>query len=184
MSEASNSKRRSERPGRRAGWPDVFHSPSHFCALGFGAGLSPWAPGTCGTLAAVPIFFALQALGPAAYFLVTLAAFFTGIRMCARAAESLGHHDHRAIVWDEIVGLWVTMFLIPPSWGAALAGFLLFRLFDIVKPWPIRQSERLGGGLGIMIDDLLAGLLANLALRLALPWLPALSWLPGLAWLS
>ncbi|MGR3984363.1 MAG: phosphatidylglycerophosphatase A [Gammaproteobacteria bacterium] len=172
MSEAGKFRLPGRPKGPRPGWRDVFRSPAHFFALGFGSGLSPWAPGTFGTLAALPFFFALHALGAAAYFLAVLAAFFIGIRMCARTAESLGHHDHSAIVWDEMVGLWVTLFLIPPSWSAVLAGFVLFRLFDVVKPWPIRQSERLGGGAGIMLDDLLAGLLANLVLRLMLPWLP------------
>lgn len=156
---------------RRPGWGDVFRSPAHFFALGFGSGLSPWAPGTCGALAALPFFFALHALGAAAYFAITLAAFLIGIRLCARASESLGHPDHGSIVWDEVVGMWVALFLIPPSATAVIAGFLLFRLFDIAKPWPIRQSEKLGGGLGIMADDLLAGLFANVALHLALPWL-------------
>lgn len=154
---------------------DLLRSPANFFALGFGAGLSARAPGTVGSLAALPFFFALQSLGATAYFFVLLAAFFAGIYFCARAADSLGH-DHPAIVWDEMVGMWVALFPAAHSWSAVAAGFLLFRAFDIFKPPPIRQSERVRGGAGIMLDDLLAGIFANVVLQFLLAFAPG--WLP------
>ena len=159
---------------------DLFKSPGNFLAFGFGAGLVPVAPGTCGTLVAVPFFLLLHRLPPSWYAIALLAAFIVGISICARAAASLNlpkhRHDHPGIVWDEMVGLWVTLAFIPFSWDTVswitvILGFALFRLFDIAKPWPIRLIDRrLGGGLGIMLDDLLAGVFANLALRLILSW--------------
>lgn len=157
------------RPSRR----ELFSGPGNFFALGFGAGLAPLAPGTCGTLAAIPLYLLLVRLDPLLYAGVVAATFFIGVPLCARAAAALGVHDHPAIVWDEMVGLWVTLCFIPFSWGAVLFGFALFRLFDIVKPWPIRAIDRqLHGGIGIMLDDLIAGVFANIVLRLVLVWLP------------
>ncbi len=159
---------------------DVFNSPGSFLtlglALGLGAGLARRAPGTCGTLAAVPFFLLLNLLDPVWYGGALAVAMLVGIPLCARAAETLGRHDHPAIVWDEMVGLWVTLCFIPFSWAALLLGFALFRLFDIVKPWPISLIDRrLGGGSGIMLDDIIAGILAKATLRLLLPHLPTLS---------
>lgn len=97
-------------------------------------------------------------------------AFLVGIPLCAAAARSMDTHDHPAIVWDEMVGMWIALCFIPFSWLAVVLGFVLFRLFDIVKPWPINAMDRrLRGGLGIMLDDVLAGIFANVALRLLLP---------------
>ena len=151
----------------------MLKSPGNFLAFGFGAGLAPVAPGTFGTLAAIPFFLLANGLGPAFYAGALLVAFVAGVGLCARAAASLDAPDHPAIVWDEMVGLWVALCFVPVSWGAVILGFALFRLFDIVKPWPIRPIDRqLGGGLGIMLDDVVAGLLANGVLRLLLPYLP------------
>lgn len=149
--------------------------PVHFLALGFGAGLAPWMPGTAGTLAAIPVYLLVAQLPLAYYLVVTLACGLVGIWLCDRTARDAGVHDHPAIVWDEIVGYLITMIAIPPSWYAVLAGFLLFRLFDIVKPWPIRLLDRyVKGGFGIMIDDVAAGALALAAMH-AIWWLlPAL----------
>ena len=161
------------RINRRISRRDLLRSPGNFLAFGFGAGLAPVAPGTCGSLAALPIFLLLHELGSLFYAGALGVAFIAGITLCARAAESLGVHDHPGIVWDEMVGLWVALCFIPFSWGAVVLGFALFRLFDIVKPWPIGLLDRrVGGGLGIMLDDLAAGILANVALRLLLPYLP------------
>ena len=167
--------RRSSRPSSRPiGRRDLFASPGNFLAFGFGAGLIPFAPGTFGSMAAVPFFLLLNSLGPLFYAGALVAAFLGGVILCARAAESVGVHDHPGIVWDEIVGLWVALCFIPFSWSAVVLGFGLFRLFDIVKPWPIGLIDRrLRGGIGIMFDDVLAGIFANLVLRLLLPYLPA-----------
>jgi len=136
-------------------------NPIHFLALGFGSGLSPKAPGTFGTLAAVPIFLLLALLTPLFYFLAVLVVCIAGIYICDKTAKDVGVHDHGAIVWDEIAGYLITMFLIPVSWQNVVLGFILFRIFDIVKPWPISYLDKhVYGGFGIMIDDVVAGLLA------------------------
>ena len=159
--------------GRGGRWRSRLQSLGNFFAFGFGAGLAPVAPGTFGTLAAIPFFLLLTELGAVWYAAVLLAAFVAGIGLCARAAESLDSHDHPSIVWDEMVGLWVALCFIPFSWGAVILGFVLFRVFDILKPWPIGLIDRrMKGGLGIMLDDVAAGVLANLALRWLLPYLP------------
>lgn len=144
-------------------------SPSCFLAIGFGSGLAPKAPGTFGTLVAVPIFLLLSPLPLWAYLAVTTLIFLIGIPICGRCSARLGVHDHSGIVWDEIAGFLITMAAVPaePAWIAA--GFLLFRLFDILKPWPIRWLDRrVSGGFGIMVDDLLAGLFALIVIQLAL----------------
>jgi phosphatidylglycerophosphatase A len=132
--------------------------PRHFFALGMGSGLSHKAPGTLGTLVAVPLYLLLQGLPLWGYLLLVLAAFLLGVWLCGVTARNLGVHDHPGIVWDEFVGYWLTMAAAPQGWQWVLLGFVLFRLFDIAKPWPIRQADRhLGGGFGIMFDDVLAG---------------------------
>lgn len=149
--------------------PDVrrvaLRTPAGFLAFGFGSGLARHAPGTMGTLAAVPLGWLLKQL-PAVGFSVALAALFLlGVYVCGAASRRLGRQDPGGIVWDEMVGFWLTVALVPVSWAWWLAAFLLFRFFDIVKPWPIRQFERkLSGGLGIMFDDVLAAGYAMLIL--------------------
>lgn len=133
--------------------------PAHFIALGFGSGLAPKAPGTFGSLAALPLFWLLgQAnLGPAAFGTVIVLGFAVGVWACAIAGKHLGVADHSGIVWDEIVAMWLILAFVPAGWFAWLAAFALFRFFDILKPWPIRQLDaRLKNGLGVMLDDLLA----------------------------
>jgi len=138
----------------------------HFLALGLGAGLAPKAPGTVGTLVAVPLYLLLQGLTLWAYLLLLVLAFLLGVWLCGVTARNLGVHDHPGIVWDEFIGYWLTMAAAPQGWQWVLLGFVLFRLFDIVKPWPIRQADRrLGGGFGIMFDDVLAGIYAWLVLQ-------------------
>ena len=152
----------------------LFH-PVHFLALGLGSGMPRIAPGTFGTLVALVLFvLAHWALGPVhwALFLALLvvAALF-GIYLCGKTAEDLGVHDHGGIVWDEFVGFWFCMFLIPVTWPWLLAAFLLFRFFDIVKPWPIKWADqKVSGGLGIMLDDLIAAIYVLCILHLA-KWL-------------
>lgn len=146
----------------------VFGHPVHFLAFGFGSGLLRPAPGTWGTLMAVPLYLLLEPL-PVTVFLVAIAlAFLAGVWLCDRSARSLKVHDHPGIVWDEFVGFWITMIAAPAGWIWLLIGFGLFRLFDAAKPWPIRWFDRrVPGGLGIMLDDVLAGLFALGALQLA-----------------
>jgi len=142
--------------------------PVHFVSLGFGSGLSPWAPGTAGTLVAIPLYAALSLLPLWVYIGVTLMVIVLGIYTCGRTAEALHVHDAGVIVWDEVAGFLVTMTLTPFSWQGVVAGFLLFRLFDIVKPWPIRAiDQRVPGGAGIMLDDVLAGIYSLLVLYVA-----------------
>ena len=144
-----------------------------FLALGFGSGLAAKAPGTFGTLAAVPLVILLLLLGNNYLLLFTVTGSLLGIYVCGQTADDIGEHDHRAIVWDEVVGYAITMLWAPLHWQTILLGFVLFRLFDIVKPWPISLLDRhVHGGLGIMLDDIAAGVAACLTLQLLLPFLP------------
>lgn len=149
----------------------VFSSPVHFLAFGFGSGLSPFAPGTAGTLAAIPLYLLLVQLPLWGYLLALLAVSLVGIWICGESARRLGVHDYGGIVWDEFAGFLLTMLAAPTGWVWIVAGFFLFRLFDVWKPWPVRVADRdIPGGLGIMLDDILAGIYAFLALQL-LAWL-------------
>ena len=139
----------------------VFRDPVLLLAFGFGSGLAPRAPGTAGTLAAIPVYLACAQFSATGYLALTLAVFLTGIWICERAAQRLGVHDHPGIVWDEFAGCLVTMIPAPSAWPWAVVGFVLFRLFDIWKPWPISWVDRKAkGGLGIMLDDVIAGAFA------------------------
>ena len=147
-------------------------NPVHFLALGFGSGLLKPAPGTWGTLAAVPlylIFVHLNPIGALGELAMAILLFGVGVYLCGKAASDVGVHDHPAIVWDEIAGFFITMIAVPPGWFYLLLGFALFRLFDILKPWPIKAIDRsVHGGLGIMLDDVLAGIMACLTIHLYL----------------
>lgn len=151
-------------------------NPVHFFALGFGSGLLKPAPGTWGTLASIPVYFGLLAILPiglTSYLLMLLATFLVGVYLCSQTAQDVGVHDHSAIVWDEFVGFFVTMTLVSASWQNVLIGFVLFRFFDILKPWPIKLLDKhVHGGFGIMIDDVLAGVFAALILFFAQPYIP------------
>lgn len=145
----------------------LLRSPTLLLAFGFGSGLSPSAPGTAGTLAAIPIWYALSGLSLGHYVIAVYLAAVFGTLICGRAAEQVGVHDHGGIVWDEFVGFWIAMVAVPPSWLALVLGFTLFRLLDIVKPWPISWLDKnIDGGLGIMLDDIAAGLITALLLAL------------------
>ena len=144
----------------------LIRSPVLFLAFGFGSGLARKAPGTFGTLAAVPLWYGLQFLSAPMYLAVIGVSIVLGCYLCGAASKKLGVHDHGGIVWDEFVGYWITMFLAPAGWLWALYGFVLFRIFDIAKPQPIGWVDRRGrGGLGIMLDDILAGIYAALVLQ-------------------
>jgi phosphatidylglycerophosphatase A len=145
----------------------LLRDPVHLLALGFGTGLSPVAPGTFGTLLALPLAIALVQL-PLGLAISAVAIFvFGGIWICGESARRLQCHDHPGIVWDEIAAFAALALLLPPGWLWLGIGFLLFRLFDIVKPWPIRELDhRLRGGPGIMLDDLAAAGFAAIAVRM------------------
>lgn len=144
----------------------VFSSPVHFLAFGFGSGLAPKAPGTFGTLAAIPLYLLLVQLPLWGYVLAVLAITLAGVWICGESSRQLGVHDHGGIVWDEFAGFLVTMTAAPQGWVWVVLGFALFRLFDIWKPFPVRFADRnVHGGLGIVLDDVLAGVYAGLVLQ-------------------
>jgi phosphatidylglycerophosphatase A len=153
--------------GKRLTFKDLTAHPVNFLSLGFGSGLSPVAPGTFGTLVAVPLYLLFAQLDIALYIGLTLLITLVGIWFCDVTANNLGVHDHSGIVWDEIAGYLITMIAAPPGWVWVVVGFVLFRLFDILKPWPIRWLDKhVQGGFGIMIDDVLAGIMSLLVLQL------------------
>lgn len=146
-------------------------NPWHLLAVGFGSGLAPWIPGTMGTLAAVIPYLALVHLPLWAYIAICIAGSWVGVVICQKTSDDMGVHDHGSIVWDEFIGLWITM-LIVPIFGLdpydlkwLIAGFVLFRFFDMLKPWPISWlDKRMHGGFGIMIDDIVAGIISAFCL--------------------
>jgi len=147
----------------------LLKNPIHFLSLGFGSGLMPKAPGTFGTLAALPVYLLMANLSLLIYTLIVVALFGLGVYLCQKTTDELKVHDHSGIVFDEIVGFLITMIAVPLTWQWIIAGFMLFRLFDIVKPWPISWLDRkVHGGLGIMLDDVLAGVFALIVMHLAL----------------
>jgi phosphatidylglycerophosphatase A len=147
--------------------PSVWRNPWHFLAFGFGSGTLPKAPGTWGTLVGLAFMPLWQLLPGWGYGLMLGLSTLFGVWLCGKVARDLGVHDHGGIVWDEMVGIWITLWLVPADWYWLLLGLGLFRLFDIVKPWPIRWVDRqIHGGFGIMLDDVLAGIFAWLALQL------------------
>ncbi|MCU1719347.1 phosphatidylglycerophosphatase A [Pseudomonas sp. 5P_3.1_Bac2] len=150
--------------------PSVWSNPWHFIAFGFGTGTMRKAPGTWGSLAALPFIPLLQMLSDWGYWLVVALSTLFGFWLCGKVARDLRVHDHEGIVWDEIVGMWITLWLVPEGWVWLLVGFLVFRFFDILKPWPISWVDRnVHGGVGIMLDDLLAAVCAWLTMQ-ALVW--------------
>jgi phosphatidylglycerophosphatase A len=142
--------------------------PTHFLALGFGAGLAPVAPGTFGTLVAWPLFWLMQPRLAAPKFLAVIAILFgLGIWICGRTGRDLGVEDHKGIVWDEIVAFLLVLWFTPRSWVWQIVAFALFRAFDALKPGPIRDIEaRFRGGFGVMIDDLAAAFFTLLCLTM------------------
>lgn len=163
---------RSESTGRDPQPRDLRH-PLMLLALGFGSGLLPKAPGTWGTVVGVGLYSLIMPFGIEALAIAALVATVAGVPICGVAARWLGVHDHGAIVWDEIAGVLITLLFVPFHWAWVLAGFVAFRVFDVLKPWPISWLDReVGGGLGIMLDDILAGLAAGLLL-FGLIWLLA-----------
>lgn len=137
-------------------------NPIHLLAFGLGSGCAPKAPGTFGTLAAIPFWWLfLQDVPLIPYLCVLIAGFAFGVYLCEQTSKDLGVHDHGGIVWDEWIGLWITYLALPAGIEWIIVGFALFRFFDILKPWPIKWlDEKVHGGFGIMIDDVLAGVFA------------------------
>ncbi|MDK9559531.1 phosphatidylglycerophosphatase A [Marinobacter sp. M216] len=152
--------------------PGFLKNPVHLLAFGFGSGAAARAPGTWGSLAAIPFWYAFAWLPGAVYWAIVLAAFLVGIWLCGKTARDLKVHDHGGIVWDEFVGMWIALGLFPDQLAGVLLAFALFRLFDVVKPWPISWlDDRLPGGLGIMIDDVVAGFMAMASMFAIDRWL-------------
>lgn len=151
----------------------LLQHPAHFIALGFGTGLSPRAPGTVGSLLAWALYPLLRAPVSEGLFLLLLTSFFlAGVIACDRTAKALGTKDPGAVVWDEMIAVWLVLFFCPAGLAWQAAGVALFRLFDIAKPEPIATLERrFRGGLGIMIDDLAAAGYVLLVLALAVHFL-------------
>ena len=148
-------------------------TPAGWIACGLGSGLAPVAQGTFGSLAAILPWLLLRELSLPLNLLAIALGFALGVWACEMAGRALGVDDHRALVWDEFVGQWIALLpaLLAP-WWAVLAGFALFRLFDVWKPWPIREFDRrLKGGLGVMVDDVIAGVFAAVVLGVALHFL-------------
>lgn len=152
----------------------VWTNPVHFLAFGFGSGVVPVAPGTWGTVVAIPFYLVMQQTLAWPYYLAVLALLTVfGFWLCHVTAKAFGIHDHPGIVWDEICGYLLAMFLAPAGWQWIAIGFLLFRLFDIWKPFPIRWlDQKVRGGVGIMLDDLVAGLYAWLVIQALVRFTP------------
>jgi phosphatidylglycerophosphatase A len=141
--------------------------PVHFLAFGFGTGLAPYAPGTFGSLPGILLFWLTMDYGLYVQLAVAVGISLAGIWICGESARRIGVHDHGGIVWDEIVGMYVTLIVAPVSVVGWVLAFVFFRIMDIVKPWPIRDLDhRIGGGVGIMLDDLAAALYAAILLAL------------------
>jgi len=146
----------------------VFSHPAHAVAFGFGAGLSPAAPGTFGTLLGWAIGWALGGLHPELVLLTAVAFFGIGVWSCEVTGRHLGVADHGSLVWDEVTAFLLILAIVPRELAWQAAAFVAFRFFDIVKPPPIRSLERrYGGGFGVMFDDLVAAAYALLVLAAA-----------------
>jgi phosphatidylglycerophosphatase A len=145
----------------------LLRDPVHLFALGFGSGLAPVAPGTFGSAVGLAFALALAPFGLTIAALVTLVVTAAGFWICGESARRLGVHDHPGIVWDEVAGMMIAMLAAPLNWWGVLSAFALFRLFDIWKPWPIREVDHgMPGGAGIMLDDVMAGIFAAIVLLL------------------
>ena len=139
----------------------ALREPVHLLALGFGSGLAPVAPGTFGSLVGVALALLVLQAGWWVALAAAAIASIAGVWICGESARRLGVHDHPAIVWDEVAGMMLVMLAAPATWWGAAMAFVLFRVFDVWKPWPIREVDHgMRGGAGIMLDDILAALWA------------------------
>ena len=139
---------------------ELLQNPILMLGFGLGSGLSPKAPGTVGTLLGMLLFIPILLWSEIAAWIVLVIGLFTGSAICGRSSEYMDVHDHGGIVWDEFVGVWLVLLVLPvQSWEYWLAAFITFRVFDIWKPWPIKTvDEQVSGGFGIMLDDVLAAI--------------------------
>lgn len=152
--------------------PDsVWKNPYHFVAFGFGSGAVPFAPGTFGTLMAIPFYLAMQPLSPILYLLLLIGITLASMWLCDKVSKETHTHDHSGMCLDEIVGYLVTMFAAPKGFVWICIGFALFRFFDIVKPWPIDYVDtHVKGGVGMILDDVLAGVYSLIIIHI-LAWI-------------
>ncbi|MCX8730239.1 phosphatidylglycerophosphatase A [Gilliamella sp. B2969] len=143
-------------------------NPIHFLAVGLGSGLSPIMPGTMGSLMAIPCWLLFNGLQPILYWVLMVVAFIFGCFLCQKTSDDTHTHDSGHIVWDEFVGMWITLFFIPQvSILWVMIAFVAFRIFDMAKPWPIRWfDKRVPGGFGIMIDDVIAAIFSSITVYL------------------
>ncbi|MDT0595781.1 phosphatidylglycerophosphatase A family protein [Glaciecola petra] len=152
---------------------NIIH-PAHFLGFGFGSGLIPFMPGTMGSLAALPLVYGASFLPIIWQIVLVSFSLAIGILICDKVSKDLGVHDHGSIVWDEIAGMLIVFVAVPISWQTLVLGFILFRVFDIWKPWPISFLDKhVHGGFGIMIDDVIAALFAAVGLHSSLFLMPA-----------
>lgn len=150
--------------------------PSHFLATAGGVGLFPVAPGTVGSLVAVPLYLASCDLPWTAQLAFVAVSYLAGVWAAGQTEKALGRTDPSLVVWDEVVGFWVALLLTPADWRFQVAAFAAFRLLDVVKPWPISVVQRrVKGGQGIMLDDLLAGLAAGLLIYFIKQYITSIS---------
>jgi len=145
----------------------TFDKIALFVAQGAYSGRAPVAPGTAGTIVGILLYLLIKDLGPFGYGAACIAVIAIGIGAAGHVDRMLGTKDNSTIVIDEIAGYLIALFFVPFSWGNVAAGFLVFRVFDIVKPWPLRRFERIPGGPGVMLDDLGAGVYTNIVLQIA-----------------
>lgn len=145
----------------------VWKNPWHFIAFGFGTGTIPIAPGTFGTLIAIPFYLYLSTFSHTSYLILTLFIMFFSMWLCEKVSRQINIHDHQGMCIDEIVGFLVTMYHAPYGWRWILLGFVLFRFFDIAKPWPIRQIDKqMKGGVGMILDDVMAGIYSFIIIQI------------------
>lgn len=153
----------------RPSWRFLVSHPAHLISFGFGAGLVPLAPGTLGTLLALPVYWlAAPRLEPTDFLLMLAVLFFLGVWACEVTGRAIGVHDHGGMVWDETVAFLLVLFFVPATLAWQAAAFLLFRLLDIFKPQPIRYYERtFRNGFGVMLDDFVAAFYTLIVLAVA-----------------
>ncbi len=145
----------------------IWTNPLHFIAFGFGSGALPYAPGTWGTLASIPLYLLLSLLPNAYYVIAVLIITVASVWLCDKVSRDLNTHDHQGMCIDEFIGFFVTMIYVPREWTWIILGFILFRVFDIWKPQPIRYIDKnVGGGFGMILDDVVAGIFACVLLHL------------------
>jgi phosphatidylglycerophosphatase A len=146
---------------------DIWRKPLYFAAFGLGSGAMPFAPGTFGTLLAIPFYLLLEPLPLNAYILFVIFFILVSSWISERVSQEIREHDHPGVCIDEFAGYFVTMINAPHGWIWVILGFLLFRFFDIVKPWPIRDvDEKLHNGFGMVMDDVIAGLMSLVVMQI------------------